>query len=132
MQDTDNPVPQEDTDGTVPRDDRREETCETGVLSTVDRGVAANSQQDDNARSGSRLGQIRGSRVHFNNGSEEITSELAQDVEISPAKADAGGANAPHRLLTSCPMQQELHIRLANDLLPYRRGWSAARQARPR
>ena len=88
LQDTGSPVPQEDTDGTVPRDDRREETCETGVLSTVDRGVAANSQQDDNARSKSRLWQIRGSRVNFNNGSEEITSELAQDVEISPAKAD--------------------------------------------
>ena len=88
LQDTGSPVPQEDTNGTVPQDDRREETCETGVLSTVDRGVTATSQQDDSTRGESRLGQIRDSRVNFNNGSDEITSELAQDVEISPAKAD--------------------------------------------
>ena len=88
LQDTGSPIPQEDTNGTVPQDDRREETCETGVLSTVDRGVTATSQQDDSTRGESRLGQIRDSRVNFNNGSDEITSELAQDVEISPAKAD--------------------------------------------
>ena len=51
--------------------------------------MSANSQHDDSSMHGqSRIGQIPKPRVTYESGSDEIASELANNVEISPVDED--------------------------------------------